>query len=41
MALNLLKQETSSKRSIKGKHLEAAWDHPYLFKLLRIGYAPP
>jgi len=27
IALNLLKQETSLKRGIKGKRLKAAWDH--------------
>ena len=34
IALNLLKQETSLKRGIKGKRLKAAWDHAYLLKLL-------
>jgi predicted transposase YbfD/YdcC len=34
IALNLLKQEKSSKRSFKGKRLKAAWDPDYLFKLL-------
>jgi len=34
MALNILKSETSSKRSIKGKRLKAAWDNDYLIKLL-------
>ena len=36
IALNLLKKETSLKRGIKGKRLKAAWDHPYLLKLLGI-----
>jgi predicted transposase YbfD/YdcC len=34
IALNLIKQEKSSKRSFKGKRLKAAWDPDYLFKLL-------
>lgn len=34
IALNLLRQETSKKRGIKGKRLNAAWDHGYLLKLL-------
>jgi len=36
IALNLLKQETSLKRGVKGKRLKAAWDHAYLLKLLSI-----
>jgi predicted transposase YbfD/YdcC len=36
IALNILKQEKTSKRGIKGKRLKAAWDHPYLLKLLGI-----
>lgn len=36
LALNLLKKETSKKRGIKGKQLNAGWDHPYLLKLLGI-----
>ena len=34
IALNLLKQETTCKRSIKGKRLLAGWDEDYLFKVL-------
>lgn len=34
IALNLIKQEKSSKRSFKGKRLKAAWAPDYLFKLL-------
>lgn len=34
MALNLLKLEKSSKRSIKGKRLQAAWNSDYLEKVL-------
>jgi predicted transposase YbfD/YdcC len=36
IALNILKQDKNSKRGIKGKRLNAAWDHPYLLKLLGI-----
>lgn len=36
IALNLLKQETTLKRGIKGKRLKAAWDHPYLLRLLGV-----
>lgn len=36
IALNLLQQDNSSKRGIKGKRLKAAWDQPYLLKLLGI-----
>ena len=36
IALNLLKQDKSSKRSIQGKRLKAAWNHPYLMNLLGI-----
>jgi len=36
IALNLLKQDKSSKRGIKGKRLKAAWNLPYLLKLLGI-----
>jgi predicted transposase YbfD/YdcC len=34
IALNLLKQENSCKRSIKGKRLLAGWNEDYLFKVL-------
>ncbi len=34
IALNLLRRDTSRKRGIKGKRLNAAWDHDYLLKLL-------
>lgn len=34
MALNLLRQETSCKRSIKGKRLKAGWDTEYLARIL-------
>lgn len=36
IALNLLKQEQSLKRGVKGKRLKAAWNHAYLLKLLGI-----
>ena len=36
IALNLLKQETTFKRGIKGKRLKAAWNHPYLLKILGV-----
>jgi len=34
IALNLLKQEKTSKRSIRTKRLQAAWDETYLLKVL-------
>ena len=36
MALNLLKQENSRKRSIKTKRLKAGWDEPFLLAVLGI-----
>src|SRR5664280_2224094 len=35
IALNLLKQDTTSKRGIHGKRLKAGWDNDYLLQLLR------
>lgn len=34
IALNLLNRDASRKRGVKGKRLNAAWDHDYLLKLL-------
>lgn len=34
IALNLLRRETTKKRGIKGKRLNAGWDHDYLLKIL-------
>ena len=36
IALNLLKQDKTCKAGIHGKRLQAAWDHPYLLKLLGV-----
>jgi predicted transposase YbfD/YdcC len=36
LALNLLKREPTKKRGIKGKQLNAGWDHAYLLRLLGI-----
>jgi predicted transposase YbfD/YdcC len=36
LALNLLKGEKTKKRGIKGKQLNAGWDHAYLLRLLKI-----
>lgn len=36
LALNLLKREKTKKRGIKGKQLNARWDHSYLLRLLKI-----
>jgi predicted transposase YbfD/YdcC len=35
IALNLIKQEQSKKRSVKGKRLDAGWNNDYLLKILR------
>ena len=34
IALNLLKQDKTTKLGIKNKRLKAAWNHDYLFMLL-------
>jgi predicted transposase YbfD/YdcC len=36
LALNMLKSEKTKRRGIKGKQLNASWDHAYLLKLLGI-----
>src|SRR5882724_75578 len=36
LALNMLKREQTRKRGIRGKQLNASWDHPYLLRLLGI-----
>jgi len=36
LALNLLNREQTKKRGVKGKQLNAAWDHAYLLRLLEI-----
>ena len=36
LALNLLKLEKTKKRGIKGKQLNASWDHAYLLRLLGV-----
>lgn len=39
LALNLLKREKTKKRGIRGKQLNASWNHPYLLKLLGVNSA--
>ncbi len=34
IALNMIKKETSRKKSIKSKRLRAGWDNEYLLKIL-------
>jgi predicted transposase YbfD/YdcC len=36
IALNLLKNEPTAKRGVKGKRLKAGWDEMYLNKILNI-----
>lgn len=36
LALNLLKREQTKRRGIKGKQLNAGWDHAYLLRLLGV-----
>jgi predicted transposase YbfD/YdcC len=36
LALDLLKQEKTKKRGIRGKQLNASWDHAYLLRLLGV-----
>jgi predicted transposase YbfD/YdcC len=36
LALNLLKREKTKKRGLRGKMLNASWNHPYLLRLLGI-----
>jgi hypothetical protein len=36
IALNLLKQDKSSKRSVKGKRLKAGWNPDYPLNLLAV-----
>ncbi len=40
LALNLLKRERTKKRGIRGKQLNASWDHAYLLKLLAVQPEP-
>jgi predicted transposase YbfD/YdcC len=35
IALNMIKKETSLKKSIKSKRLRAGWDNNYLLKVLK------
>jgi hypothetical protein len=36
MALNIFKNDTSTKQGVAGKRLKAAWNQDYLNKLLKI-----
>jgi len=36
LALNLLKREKTKRRGVKGKQLNAGWDHAYLLRLLGV-----
>ena len=36
LALNLLKREKTKQRGIRGKQLNASWDHAYLLRLLGV-----
>src|SRR5258708_38286649 len=36
IALNLVKQETSTRSSVKTKRLRAGWDNAYLWKILSV-----
>ncbi len=36
LALNLLKRENTKRRGIRGKQLNASWDHAYLLRLLGV-----
>jgi hypothetical protein len=36
IALNLIKNEATSKRGVKGKRLKAGWDNSYLQKIIGI-----
>ena len=36
IVLNILKNEKTGKRGIKGKRLKAGWDEAYLKKILKI-----
>jgi predicted transposase YbfD/YdcC len=38
LALNLLKREKTKRRGIKGKQLNASWDHAYLLRLLGVEF---
>jgi hypothetical protein len=38
LAINLIKRDRTKRRGIKGKQLNASWDHEYLLRLLAIWY---